>query len=162
MSIFLKFGGVLGDVEDAGHVNWIDVKAVNWTLARPVSNPAGSTAGRVLSAAQVSELTIVKDQDVASIPLIQAAFEGSPVAAQIDFCSTGSGQQTVYYSIAMTNTLITGIGQSGSDGRPSESVTSQLHTDFVFRDADGPGRQSSFACKLRLGPQYQLISLRWV
>ncbi len=123
MSIFLKFDSVLGDVEDAGHVDWIDVKAVNWKLVRPVSNPAGSTAGRVLSAAQVSELTIVKDQDVASIPLIQAAFEGSPVAAQIDFCTTGTGQQTVYYTITMTNALITAFGQAGSDGRPSESVT---------------------------------------
>jgi type VI secretion system secreted protein Hcp len=123
MSIFLKFGSVLGDVEDAGHVNWIDVKAVNWNVARPVTNPAGSSAGRMLSAAQVSELTIVKDQDIASIPLIQAAFEGSPVAAQIDFCLTGSGQQTVYYTITMTSTLITGFGQAATGARPSESVT---------------------------------------
>jgi type VI secretion system secreted protein Hcp len=140
MSIFLKFGSVLGDVEDAGHVNWIDVKAVNWNLARPVSNPAGSTAGRVLSAAQVSELTIVKDQDVASIPLIQAAFEGSPVAAQIDFCTTGTGQQTVYYTITMTNALITAFGQAGSAGRPSESVTlnfTRISFSGTQMDADG-------------------------
>jgi len=144
MSIFLKFGGVLGDVEDAGHVNWIDVKAVNWTLARPVSNPAGSTSGRMLSAAQVSELTIVKDQDVASIPLIQAAFEGSPVAAQIDFCSTGSGQQNVYYSIAMTSTLITGFGQAGSDGRPSENVTFNFtRISFSGTQMDPDGRAAS-------------------
>ena len=123
MAIFLKFGNVLGDVEDAGHVNWIDVKAVNWNVVRPVSNPAGSVAGRILSAPQVSELTITKDEDIATIPLVQAAFEGSPVAAQIDFCTTGSGQQQVYYSIGMTSALITGFGQAASDGRPMETVT---------------------------------------
>jgi type VI secretion system secreted protein Hcp len=123
MGIFLKFGSVLGDVEDAGHLNWIDVTAVNWNLTRPVSNPAGSTSGRVLSSPQVSELTITKDEDVATIPLIQAAFEGSPVAAQIDFCTTGSGQQQVYYSIAMKSALITGFGQAASDGRPLENLT---------------------------------------
>ena len=48
MGIFLKFGSVLGDVEDAGHINWIDLKAVNWSLARPVSNPAGPPRGYVV------------------------------------------------------------------------------------------------------------------
>jgi type VI secretion system secreted protein Hcp len=140
MSIFLKFGSVLGDAEDAGHVHWIDVKAVNWTLVRPVSNPAGSSAGRVLSAPQVSELTIMKDEDVATIPLIQAAFEGSPVAAKIDFCTTGSGQQKAYYSIAMTNALITGFGQAASEGRPLETVSfnfTQISFTGTQMDPDG-------------------------
>ncbi len=140
MSIFLKFGSVLGDAEDPGHTNWIDVNAVSWNLSRPVSNPAGSSAGRVLSAPQLSELTITKDQDVATIPLVQAALEGSPVAAQIDFCSTGAGQQDVYYSIAMTNAIITGFGQSAADGRPAENVTFNF-TKIAFTgtqmDADG-------------------------
>jgi type VI secretion system secreted protein Hcp len=144
MSIFLKFGSVLGDVEDAGHVNWIDVKAVNWNLARPVSNPAGSSAGRILSAPQVSELIITKNEDVATIPLVQAAFEGSPVAAQIDFCTTGSGQQQVYYSITMTSTLITGFGQAASDGRPLESVTFNFtQISFTGTQMDPDGRAAS-------------------
>jgi type VI secretion system secreted protein Hcp len=144
MGIFLKFGSVLGDVEDAGHVNWIDVKAVNWNLTRPVSNPAGSTSGRILSAPQISELTIMKDEDIATIPLIQAAFEGSPVAAQIDFCTTGSGQQTAYYSITMTSTLITGFGQAGSDERPLESITFNFtQISFTGTQMDPGGRATS-------------------
>jgi type VI secretion system secreted protein Hcp len=140
MSIFLKFGSVLGDAEDAGHKNWIDVKAANWSLSRPVSNPAGSTSGRVLSAPQLSELTVTKDEDVATIPLIQAALEGSPVAAQIDFCTTGTGQQEVYYTIAMTNAIITSFGQAASDGRPIESVTfnfTKISFTGTQMDADG-------------------------
>lgn len=140
MSIFLQFGSVLGDVQDTGHTNWIDLKAVSWNLSRPVTNPAGSTAGRVLSAPQLSELTITKDEDVATIPLIQAALEGSPVAAQIDFCKTGSSQQDVYYSIAMTNAVITAFAQAGSGDRPLETVTLNF-TQIAFigtqMDADG-------------------------
>jgi len=140
MSIFLQFGSVLGDVKDAGHTNWIDLKAVSWNLSRPVTNPAGSSAGRVLSAPQLSELTITKDEDVATIPLIQAALEGSPVAAKIDFCKTGTGQQEVYYSIAMTNAVITAFSQAGSDDRPVESVTlnfTQIAFTGTQMDADG-------------------------
>jgi type VI secretion system secreted protein Hcp len=140
MSIFLKFGSVLGDVEDAGHTNWINITAVNWNATRPVSNPAGSIAGRVLSAPQLSELTITKDQDVATIPLIQAALEGSPVTAQIDFCSTGTDQQKIYYSITMTKAIITAFGQMGSDGRPAENLTVNF-TQIAFAgtqmDPDG-------------------------
>jgi type VI secretion system secreted protein Hcp len=140
MSIFLQFGSVLGDVQDAGHTNWIDLKGVSWNLSRPVTNPAGSSAGRVLSAPQLSELTITKDEDVATIPLIQAALEGSPVAAQIDFCKTGTGQQDVYYSIAMTSAVITAFAQAGSDDRPVESVTlnfTQIAFTGTQMDADG-------------------------
>jgi type VI secretion system secreted protein Hcp len=140
MSIFLQFGSVLGDAQDTGHTNWIDVKAVNWSLSRPVTNPAGSSAGRVLSAPQLSELTITKDEDVASIPLIQAALEGSPVAVQIDFCTTGTGQQEIYYSITMKNAVITAFAQAGSDGRPLESITlnfTQIAFTGTQMDPDG-------------------------
>jgi type VI secretion system secreted protein Hcp len=140
MSIFLKFGSVLGDVEDAGHKNWVDITAVKWNLSRPVSNPAGSSAGRVLSAPQLSELVITKVEDVATIPLIQAALEGAPVTAQIDFGTTGASQQEVYYTIIMTNAIITGLAQSGSDGRPVESITfnfTQISFTGTQMDADG-------------------------
>jgi type VI secretion system secreted protein Hcp len=140
MSIFLKFGGVLGDVEDVGHTNWVDVTAARWSLSRPVSNPAGSTAGRVLSAPQLSELVVTKAEDVATIPLIQASLEGAPVIAQIDFCSTGTSQQDVYYTIKMTNAVITAFAQSGSDGRPVETITfnfTQISFTGTQMDADG-------------------------
>jgi type VI secretion system secreted protein Hcp len=146
MSIFLKFGSVLGDAQDAGHTNWIVIKAVSWGLTRPVTNPAGSTAGRVLSSPQVAELHITKDEDVASIPLIQASFEGSPVAAQIDFCTTGTGQQEVYYTIMLTSALITSFAQAGTDGRPLETLAinfTQISFTGTQMDADGTAASPS-------------------
>nr|WP_294553736.1 type VI secretion system tube protein Hcp [uncultured Rhodopila sp.] len=140
MGIFLQFGSILGDVEDAGHTNWIDLQSVNWSLSRPVSNPAGSSAGQVLSAPQLSQLSVTKQQDVATIPLIQAALQGAPVGAQIDFCTTGSGQQQVYYSIVLKNVVITAFSQTGADGRPVESVTlnfTQISFTGTQMDADG-------------------------
>jgi type VI secretion system secreted protein Hcp len=140
MGIFFQFGSILGDVEDAGHTNWIDLQSVNWGLVRPVSNPAGSSAGQVLSAPQLSQLSITKQQDVATIPLIQAALQGSPVAAQIDFCTTGTGQQQVYYSIVLQNVVITAFSQAGADGRPVESITlnfTQISFTGTQMDADG-------------------------
>lgn len=140
MSIFLQFGSVQGDAKDAGHLNWIVVNAVSWNLTRPVTNPAGSSAGRVLAAPQVAELLISKDQDVATIPLVQAAFEGSPVPAQIDFCSTGTDQQQVYYTIALTNVVLTSFGQSAAEGRPQDTMTlnfTQISFTGTQMDADG-------------------------
>jgi type VI secretion system secreted protein Hcp len=146
MSIFLQFGSVLGDAQDAGHTNWIEIQSVQWGLNRPVTNPAGSTAGRTLAAPQLSELVVSKAQDVASIPLIQAALEGSPVAAQIDFCSTGTNEQKVYYTINMTSTVIVSFGQSGAGDRPMESMTFNF-TEIAFTgtqmDPDGSSTSPS-------------------
>jgi type VI secretion system secreted protein Hcp len=144
MGVFLQFGSILGDVEDTGHTNWIDLKSVSWTLLRPVSNPAGSSAGQVLSAPQLSQLSITKQQDVATIPLIQAALQGQPVAAQIDFCSTGTGQQQVYYTINLQNALVTAFSQAGTDGRPVESVTLNFtQISFTGTQMDASGTAAS-------------------
>ena len=114
---------MLGDGQESEHANWIQLLSVNWGLTRPVSNPAGSTAGRVLSAPRLAELTVTKDEDVATIPLIQEALVGTPRDVKIDFVRTGTGQQDVYYSISLKEALIIAFTQSSAGDRPVESLT---------------------------------------
>ena len=129
---------------------------MTWNLVRPVSNPAGSSAGQVLSAPQLSQLSITKQQDVATNPLVQAALQGAPVSAQIDFCATGTGQQQVYaagiYSIVLQSVVITAFSQAGADGRPVESVTLNF-TEISFigtqMDSDGSAASpASYGCNI--------------
>jgi type VI secretion system secreted protein Hcp len=142
MPIYLKFGSVLGDAQESGHTNWIELSTVGLGIDRPVSNPAGSVSGRALAAPRFAELTVTKDEDVATIPLIQAALEGKPIEAQIDFARTGPDPMEVYYSISMHETLITNFAQSSSGERPVESVTFNF-TKIAFQGVqmapDGKG-----------------------
>ncbi|MBS0644706.1 MAG: type VI secretion system tube protein Hcp [Acetobacteraceae bacterium] len=122
--IYLKFGSVQGDVTQSSHANWIQVASVAWGLNRPVTNPAGSTSGRVLAAPRVSELTVTKDEDAATIPLVQQALTGSPQDLTLDFLTTAaSGEGLVYYTIKLKQAVITGFTQSSAGERPVETLT---------------------------------------
>ncbi len=145
MPIYLKFGSVLGDVQESGHENWIELSSVGWNVARPVSNPSGSAAARVLAAPRLGELGVSKDQDVASIPLIQQSLEGEPQDATIDFVRTGTAAAEIYYSVLLKQAVITSFAQSGGGGgRPSESITLSF-TQITFKgtqmDTDGSSTQ---------------------
>ncbi|HVZ09612.1 Hcp family type VI secretion system effector [Rhodopila sp.] len=120
--IYLKFGSVQGDATQTAHQNWIQLRGVGWGMGRPVTNPAGSKAGRVLAAPRVGDLRVTKDQDSATIPLIQQALSGSPQDAQIDFVSEGTGDGTVYYTIKLKNAIITAFDQDSSGDRPGDVI----------------------------------------
>ncbi len=121
MPIFLKFGDVLGDVEESGHRNWIALSAVSWGVARAATEFTGG--GREVAAPRVGELTLAKDEDVASIPLIQESLAGEGRDAQIDFVRTGQDPMEIYYSIVLSGALVTAFSQSSAGERPVETVT---------------------------------------
>ncbi len=136
----MQYGDLLGDVTEATHTNWIELSSVNWGVNRPVSNPAGSATARVVAAPQFNELVVVKDEDIATIPLIQESLTGGPKLVKIDFVRTDQDRMEVYYSIQLTEALITGLSQGSGGDRPTESLTlnfTQISFHGTQMDADG-------------------------
>jgi type VI secretion system secreted protein Hcp len=123
MPIYMKYGPVQGDVTEAGHQRWIELTSVDWSIARPVANAAGSSTPRALASPSVSELAVTKLQDVATIPLVQESLKGTPRDVQIDFLRTARDRLEVYYTIRLTATLVTRFAQHGADERPHETLT---------------------------------------
>jgi type VI secretion system secreted protein Hcp len=138
--IYMQYGDLRGDVTEADHTHWIELRAVNWGVNRPVSNPAGSATARVIAAPRFSELIVAKDEDIASIPLIQESLGGQPKLVKIEFVRTNQDRMEVYYSIQLTETVITGLSQGSGGDRPTESLTLNF-TKISFHgtqmDADG-------------------------
>lgn len=140
MPIYMQYGDLLGDVTEATHANWIELNSVNWGVNRPVSNPAGSATARVVAAPRFSELVVAKDEDNATIPLIQESLGGQPKLVKIDFVRTNQDRMEVYYSIQLTETVITGLSQGSGGDRPTESLTlnfTQISFHGTQMDADG-------------------------
>ncbi len=136
----MQYGDLPGDVTEATHTNWIELNSLNWGVNRPVTNPAGSATARVVAAPRFSELVVVKDEDNATIPLIQESLGGQPKLVKIDFVRTSQDQPEVYYSIQLTGTLITGLSQGSAGDRPTESLTlnfTQISFHGTQMDADG-------------------------
>ena len=140
MSIYMQYGDLRGDVTEATHTNWIELSSVNWGVNRPVSNPAGSATARVVAAPRFSELVVAKDEDIATIPLIQESLAGEPKLVKIDFVRTDQERVEVYYSIELTETVITGLSQGSVGERPTESLTlnfTRISFHGTQMDADG-------------------------
>jgi type VI secretion system secreted protein Hcp len=142
MPIYLNYNSlaIKGDVTATGWVGWIEVNSFQFGVGRGISSPTGGASDRESSAPSVSEITVSKDQDSSTGPLLTAALQGEGVVVEIDFVKTSSGQLTKYMTYKLTNTLISGWSTSSGGDRPSESVSfnfTKFEVDPTTIDAAG-------------------------
>jgi type VI secretion system secreted protein Hcp len=125
MPIYMNYNSLAipGDATESTHVGWIELNSFQWGVGRGISSPTGGSNDRESSAPSVSEITITKDQDVATVPLINESFQGEGQTVIIDFCKTDKGQLQVYLTFTLTNTMISGYSVSSGGDRPSESLS---------------------------------------
>jgi type VI secretion system secreted protein Hcp len=122
MPIYMKYAAIVGDVTSKGHENWIMIDSFQWGVGRGISAAQGSSENRTASGCSVSEITMSKHLDPSSLPLIQDMFKGQlDNAVQIDFVETKNNN--VFYSVALTNTGLSGFSTSSGGDRPSESIS---------------------------------------
>lgn len=122
MSIYMKYDAITGDVTETGHKDWIECHSFQWGVGRALSSTVGSSADRESTAPSVGQVTITKDNDVATGKLMAEALGGHGKTVKLDFVRTDKGKLDVYLSLELTNTLISDYSMGGSD-RPGESVT---------------------------------------
>jgi type VI secretion system secreted protein Hcp len=127
MPVFMKYDGIEGDVQTAGHEKWIEVHSLQWGTGRGISNAGSSGADREGTTPSVSEIVITKDTDGASPNLLRASL-GLPPADEgktvnIDFCKTDTSQPEPYLQFTLENTLVSSYSISSGGDRPTESVT---------------------------------------
>jgi len=146
MPIYMKFDGIDGDVTEEGHKKWIELSSCQWGLGRGISSPTGGSADRESSAPSVSEVTVSKAQDVATIKLVDAALQGEGKLVEIDFTKTDKGKLEVYLKLTLTNTMISGYSLSSGGDRPSESLSlnfTKVEVKMLQNDPTGAGTDSS-------------------
>jgi type VI secretion system secreted protein Hcp len=142
MPIYMNYNSlaVKGDATAEGWVGWIELNSFQFGVGRGISSPTGGSADRESSAPSVSEITITKDQDSSTGPLLTAAFQGEGVTVIIDFVKTSSGQLAKYMEYTLTNTMISGWSTSSGGDRPTESVAlnfTKVQVDPTTIDAGG-------------------------
>lgn len=123
MPIYVNYEGIEGDVTESGHAKWIEVSSFQWGVGRGITSPVGGSADREASAPSVSEVVVTKPNDVASVKLLDAAYQGEGKLVKIDFCRTDKSKLQVYLQMTLTNTMISGFSMSSGGDRPSESVS---------------------------------------
>jgi type VI secretion system secreted protein Hcp len=127
MPIYMKYGAIAGDVTESGHAGWIELKSFQWGVGRGVSSPTGSSEDRESSAPSVSEVTVTKEFDKASVKLLTEAYQGTgdgdAKTVQIDFVRTNKGKLDIYSTFTLSNVIISGFSLSSGGDRPSESLS---------------------------------------
>ena len=146
MPIYLNYNSlaIKGSVTETSHKGWIELNSFQFGLGRGISAPTGNTEDREASAPSVSEITVTKDQDVASVLLVSESLQGEGQTAIVDFCKTDKGQLSVYLTFTLTNTMISGFSMSSGGDRPSESLSLNF-TQFEMKatQADATGKAGS-------------------
>jgi type VI secretion system secreted protein Hcp len=142
MPIYLEYdgGSITGDVTATGWEKWIELSSFQFGIGRGIASPTGGSADRESSAPSVSEITVTKDQDSSTGPLVTAALQGEGVTVKIDFVKTSSGQLAKYMEYTLTNTMISGWSTSSGGDRPTESVSlnfTKIQVDPTTIDATG-------------------------
>jgi type VI secretion system secreted protein Hcp len=124
MPIYMNFDEkkIKGDVTTEGYTEWIELHSFQWGVGRGISTPVGSDSDRESSMPSVSEVTVTKDQDKATIELLKAALEGEGVKVVIDFVKTDKKPET-FLTYELTDVLISGYSVSSGGDRPSESLS---------------------------------------
>jgi type VI secretion system secreted protein Hcp len=123
MPIYMSYPAIVGDVTEAGHKGWIEVSSFTWSLSRNITSPTGAAADREATSPFFSELTLGKTEDKSSALLLQEALQGKGQYVTIEFVRTYMDRQSVYLSVILQNTLVSGFSTATSGERPSESVT---------------------------------------
>ena len=146
MPIYMKYDGIDGDVTEEGHGKWIEVNSFQWGVGRGISSPVGGSIDRESSAPSVSEITVTKAQDTATIKLVDSALQGEGKTVHLDFCKTDKGKLEVYLTYTLTNTMISGYSLSSGGDRPQESLSlnfTKIEVKMLQNDATGAGADSS-------------------
>jgi len=123
MPIYMKYDGIDGDVTAEGHGKWIELNSFQWGVGRGISSPTGASADRESSAPSISEITVTKAQDVATVKLLDEALHGEGKEVTIDFVKTDKGKLETYMSYKLTDVLVSGYSISSGGDRPSESLS---------------------------------------
>lgn len=123
MAIYMKYKGVDGDATEDKHKKWITLSSCQWGVGRGISAPVGSTVQREASQPSISEITVSKSLDASSTKLLTESLIGQGTDCQIDFCKTDKDQQSIYLTLTLENTMISGYSLSSGGDKPSESVS---------------------------------------
>ena len=123
MAIFMKFGDKKGDVDTTQYKEWIVCHSFQFGSGRGIASATASGANRQGSHASVSEITVSKALDPASLHLWRDSLDGK-LNTKVEFAFTRADEDnSEYLHVTTWDTGVSGFSISSGGDRPSESVS---------------------------------------
>lgn len=126
---FLKIDGIKGESQDTAHKDEIDVTSFSWGMAQQgtAAKGGGMGAGKVA----VHDITVTKQVDMASPKLFDACATGKHIASAQITCRKAGGSAIEYWTIKLTDILISSIHQVPP---PAPTTTTPNSTGSLLHD----------------------------
>jgi type VI secretion system secreted protein Hcp len=115
-----------GDATEKKHEKWIKVSSMSFSSGRGIRDKVGRGHDRLVSSGHISELTITKDMDTASMNLFKGVCVGHGEKMEIHVTRAGTlddKSEVVYLKYVLEDALITGYSFNSSGGKPTETLT---------------------------------------
>ena len=136
--IFAKIGDIKGESLDSKHKDEVEVLSWSWGVTRAGSPNSGTGAGT--GKASFHDFVITHHVDKASPVLLRACATGEHIKeATITVRKAGKGQQE-FLIVKMTDVVISGVTQGGSDDNNAETVSlvfAKVDYQYKPQKADG-------------------------
>jgi type VI secretion system secreted protein Hcp len=135
MPIYLSLDKVQGDVIAEGYQGQIELTSFSHGLSLPQSTTTADT-GKL----SVTEITVTKTTDRASVRLLEAAITGTVFAkAKITFAKHDEARVVAYLEVELTNVRVSSVATSSGGDRPMEQlslVCEQIRWTFAPKTAE--------------------------
>ena len=143
MAIYMQWdgGSIKGDTTQTKHTDWIEVASFQWGCGRSVHTPVGRAQNREASEPSVSEVTITKPFDSASVLLCQETLKpGEGKTIKVDFVRTSKEGDATYLQITLSEVIISGYSVSTGGDKPHESLS--LNFTKIEYNESGPNQKN--------------------
>jgi type VI secretion system secreted protein Hcp len=143
---FLKITGpdIKGESTDDKHKDWIEIDSFQHGMGQAVS-PASSTGGRTASRVSMSEFTVSKPTDTASLEMQHHCCIGTHFKEVVVQLHQASGEKHKFYEIKLSDVIISSLSTSSSGDKPRESVSfnyGKISWEYTPSKHDGkPGKK---------------------
>jgi type VI secretion system secreted protein Hcp len=143
IDVYLQIDGIKGESTDSAHKDWIECKSVQWEVLQPKSATASTGGGHTAERCEHKDIVLTKIADLATPLLLQNCSSGKTIPkATFEFLrADGKGDRIKYFTIELTNLLISDVTPSVTEGSVlTESVSlkySQVKWKYVQQKIGG-------------------------
>lgn len=139
VDIYLKIEGIPGDCEKDGHKDEIELQSFSFGVTNHGSFHKGGMGGGS-GKASISDITVTKEVDKASPMLFQACATGMHIKEATIYSQKAGGKNApvTYYTIKMTDLLVSSHQNSGSGG--SDAIFENVTMNFARLDFEYTGQ----------------------
>ena len=138
INFYLKLDGAPGECQDKGFENTIKLHSWSWGASNTatIDGTSGASGGTV----SLSDLTIMKDLDMASPKLLKCITTGKSIATATLSAvkSTGADQPELFMKIDLAEVYVTSVQLSASSEVPMESVSLAFANTKTAYHKQGP------------------------